>query len=66
MSLVEDYEKHDAGRELKVCKERVKAHVQQIQISLDAIRAIKSKYAESSNEVNTIVNELKDLVSAIY
>ena len=43
MTLQETYERNDAGRELKVQKERVKSHIQQIKISLTAIREIKNQ-----------------------
>ncbi len=65
MTLVEEYERHDAGRELKVQKERIKAHIQQIKISLTAIRAVKEKYVEAGEEVDGVVNALKTLVSGI-
>ena len=65
MTLQETYERSDAGRELKVQKERIKAHVTQIKLCLTTIRAIKSKYIDASVEVDAIDNELKSLISAI-
>ena len=64
-SLISDYERHDAGRSLKMEKERITAHVAQIKISLSAIRAIRERYVEAEGEVDSIVNELTALVSGI-
>ncbi len=65
MTLQETYERNDAGRELKVQKARIEAHIQQIKISLTAIRAVKEKYVEAGEEVDGVVNALKTLVSGI-
>ncbi len=65
VSLIEEYERHDAGRLLKVEKARIKAHIAQIRISLGAIRAVEERYIEAKDEVSEIVNALKVLISGI-
>ncbi len=65
MGLIEDYEKLDSGRSLKIQKERVQGYVVAIKSSLAKIREVKSAHIEAEDEIDSIVSELRVLIKSI-
>ncbi len=65
MGLIEDYERNDNGRVLKIARQRVEGYVAAIKSSLVEIEAVKSKYADAGAEVDEIMAELRVLIKDI-